>query len=78
MEDDHPDHPRAARIHGPHKLKGTDLDASDIRAGATVVIAALAAEGVSRVSGVHHVERGYEDFVARLRGLGAEIEVVHE
>jgi UDP-N-acetylglucosamine 1-carboxyvinyltransferase len=47
--------------------------ASDIRAGAALVVAALAAEGETNIDGVHHVDRGYEDLVGKLRTLGADI-----
>jgi UDP-N-acetylglucosamine 1-carboxyvinyltransferase len=76
LSDDHPDHPHAARITGPTALHGAEVDAGDIRAGATLVIAALCAEGTSIITGVHHIERGYERFVERFNALGAKIEIV--
>ncbi len=78
LTDDRPDHPHAARISGPSHLHSAEVDAGDIRAGATLVIAALCAEGASMVHGVHHIERGYERFVERFVSLGAQIEVVGE
>jgi UDP-N-acetylglucosamine 1-carboxyvinyltransferase len=45
----------------------------DLRAGATLVLAALAAEGTSTISGVEHVDRGYEAFESKLVGLGARV-----
>jgi UDP-N-acetylglucosamine 1-carboxyvinyltransferase len=63
------------RIFGPAHLHGAAVDASDLRAGATLVIAALAAEGESTVSGVHHIERGYQGFAQRLQSLGAMLQV---
>ena len=59
----------------PH-LSGAPVRAPDIRAGAALVIAGLAAEGETSVTGVHHVDRGYDDLVGRLAALGADIERV--
>ncbi len=78
LSDDHPDHPHAARISGPTQLHSAEVDAGDIRAGATLVIAALCADGASTVTGVHHIERGYERFVERFTALGAKIDIVTE
>jgi len=64
-----------AKITGPTPLKGAQLKVTDLRAGATLVIAALAAKGVSKVYGAEYVERGYEGFDEKLRRLGARIEV---
>ncbi|MEG2287901.1 MAG: UDP-N-acetylglucosamine 1-carboxyvinyltransferase, partial [Ruthenibacterium sp.] len=49
------------------------VHATDLRAGAALVVAALAADGVSEVDEIIHIERGYEDIVEKLRGLGADI-----
>lgn len=54
-------------------LQGATVQASDLRAGASLVIAALCAEGKSEVRRVYHIERGYEDFVAKLKKIGASI-----
>lgn len=64
---------RHARIVGPAQLHGRFLQIPDLRAGATLVLAALAAEGTSTISGVEHVDRGYEAFESKLVGLGARI-----
>ncbi|MFI5265427.1 MAG: UDP-N-acetylglucosamine 1-carboxyvinyltransferase [Candidatus Levyibacteriota bacterium] len=64
---------QAIRITGPQALHNAVLTVSDLRAGATVVMAALIASGESIVYGVEHVERGYENFDKRLRALGADI-----
>lgn len=72
--DDSPGYRHAALIHGCTPLHQAELSIPDLRAGATLIIAALCAEGVSEISGVHWVERGYEQFVERLRSLGAAIE----
>ena len=53
------------------------MRATDIRAGAGLVIAGLCADGVTEVSHVHHVDRGYPDFVADLRALGVAVERGH-
>jgi UDP-N-acetylglucosamine 1-carboxyvinyltransferase len=63
-----------AIIRGVERLSGCPVLAPDIRAGAALVIAGLAAEGETEVSDTSHIDRGYEDFVGRLAGLGARIE----
>jgi UDP-N-acetylglucosamine 1-carboxyvinyltransferase len=62
-----------AVVRGVPHLTGTAVEAPDIRAGAALVVAALAAEGETVIDGVHHVDRGYEDLVGKLRILGADI-----
>ncbi|MED3549443.1 UDP-N-acetylglucosamine 1-carboxyvinyltransferase [Cytobacillus praedii] len=64
---------RSAIIHGPVKLQGAKVKASDLRAGAALVIAGLMAEGVTEVTGVEHIDRGYSHLVEKLNGLGATI-----
>ncbi len=63
-----------AMIRGVERLVGTTVRATDIRAAAALVLAGLVAEGETTVAGLEHVDRGYEDFVGRLQGLGANIE----
>ena len=63
-----------AIISGVEKLVGARINATDLRAGAAMVIAALMAEGVSEIGGVSYILRGYEHFDDKLRALGAEIE----
>lgn len=70
------DLPHAANIFGPTKLYGANLEVADIRAGATLVFAALMAEGKSEITGIEHIERGYEDLEGRLEKLGAKIQKV--
>ncbi|MCH5280841.1 MAG: UDP-N-acetylglucosamine 1-carboxyvinyltransferase [Lachnospiraceae bacterium] len=65
-----------AIINGVSKYVGAHISAPDLRAGAALVIAALAADGISVVDDVFYIERGYEDFDAKLRMLGAQIEKV--
>lgn len=65
-----------AIITGMPKLSGASVVASDLRAGAALVIAALAADGVSVIDDIKYVKRGYEDFDAKIRNLGGEIEVI--
>lgn len=77
-EDDNPEFFHAVSIKGPSKLHNGIVTMSDLRAGATLVIAALAATGETIIHGVSHVERGYEGFDNRLRSLGAHIEKVTE
>jgi UDP-N-acetylglucosamine 1-carboxyvinyltransferase len=64
---------RTAIIQGVPQLSGAVVEASDLRAGAALVLAGLAAEGTTVIEGVHHIDRGYEDLVDKLRSLGAEI-----
>lgn len=54
-------------------LAGADIHAADIRAGGALVVAALAAEGTSRLTGTEYLDRGYENLAARLRGLNARV-----
>jgi UDP-N-acetylglucosamine 1-carboxyvinyltransferase len=66
-------HEHHAEITGLPRLSGTEVTAHDIRAGAALVVAGLAADGVTTISGVGHIDRGYDDLVGRLRGIGAGI-----
>lgn len=63
-----------AVLTGNVPLSGAKMRATDLRAGAALILAALAADGVSEITGVHHIDRGYVDIVGKLKGLGAEIE----
>ena len=65
-----------AYIEGVEKLTGTQLSAPDLRAGAALVIAALAAEGISEIDDIVYIQRGYEDFEGKMRKLGAVMERV--
>ena len=67
-----------ALVTGIESLSGAEVEASDIRAGAGLVVAGLIATGRTEVSGIDHIERGYEHFVEKLRGLGARIERVEK
>lgn len=62
-----------AIIKGVDYLVGTEVMCTDLRAGAALVVAALSAKGESVVKALHHIDRGYEKFTAKLRGLGANI-----
>ena len=64
---------RVAVIEGVSELLAAPVRASDLRAGAALVVAALAAKGTSEVEEISHIERGYEDLVEKLQGLGADI-----
>lgn len=63
-----------AVVEGKRSLSGTKVSASDLRAGAALVLAGLAAKGQTQVFDIHHIDRGYENLDIKLRGLGAEIE----
>lgn len=67
---------RSAIVEGGAKLTGCRVSATDLRAGAALVLAGLAAEGTTEVTGLHHLDRGYVDFAGKLRALGANIERV--
>jgi len=64
---------KVAVIEGVEKLTGAPVRASDLRAGAALVIAGLAAEGTTEIEEIGYIERGYEDIVEKLRKLGAEM-----
>ncbi|MCL1877423.1 MAG: UDP-N-acetylglucosamine 1-carboxyvinyltransferase, partial [Defluviitaleaceae bacterium] len=64
---------RSAIIEGVNRLTGTQVAASDLRAGAALVLAALRAEGPTEITGIHHIDRGYANLDARLNKLGASI-----
>jgi UDP-N-acetylglucosamine 1-carboxyvinyltransferase len=63
-----------AAVRGRERLSSAPVRATDIRAGAGLVIAGLCADGVTEVGNVHHIDRGYPDFVADLHGLGVHVE----
>ena len=67
---------RTAIIMGNGRLSGSQVWATDLRAGAAMVLAGLAAEGTTEVLGVHHIDRGYENLEGNLRKLGADIKRV--
>ena len=69
---------RTATVEGVERLSGAPLCASDLRAGAALVIAALAAEGESTISQIHFIDRGYEFLEQKLRALGADIMRIEE
>ena len=67
---------KVAVIEGVKQLTGACVEACDLRAGAALVIAGLAAQGTTEISQIRHIERGYEDIVRKLSGIGADIRVV--
>ena len=60
-------------IDGVPRLSGAPVRAVDIRAGAAMVVAGLAADGETIIHDAHHLDRGYERFVEKLRGIGADV-----
>ena len=64
---------KTAVVTGCEKLQGTEVCANDLRAGAALVIAGLAAEGTTRIENIHFIERGYERLIEKLTALGADI-----
>lgn len=69
---------RTAIITGPASLQGAEVTATDLRAGAALVIAGLVADGHTRVVELKHIDRGYVDFAGKLKALGANVERVFE
>ena len=67
---------RVAVIEGIDHFTGAPIEACDLRAGAAMVVAALAAHGTTEISHVQYIERGYEDLVGKLRAVGADIRIV--
>ena len=65
-----------AFISGPSNLKGTEVNATDLRAGAGLVVAALMAEGETVINNADYVLRGYENIVEKLTKVGADIKLV--
>jgi len=67
-----------ATIHGRTPLHGAEVEIGDLRAGASLILAALAADGVSTIHGAHHVKRGYENIERKFADLGARIARLEE
>lgn len=78
LENDKPEHFHAIKIMGPTLLKPGVFEVLDLRHGATLIIAAMIAEGKSIITGIEHVDRGYEALDERLRSMGAEIARVND
>ena len=66
-------HDRSAVIHGVKTLNGAPVSATDLRAGAAMVLAGLVASGTTEINQVFHIDRGYENLVGRISLLGANI-----
>ncbi|MEG7334717.1 UDP-N-acetylglucosamine 1-carboxyvinyltransferase [Bacillus subtilis] len=69
---------RSVIINGPVQLQGAEVAATDLRAGAALILAGLVAEGHTRVTELKHLDRGYVDFHKKLEGIGADIERVND
>ena len=67
---------RNAVIEGVSRLTGCPVKASDLRAGAALIIAGLIAEGQTEITGLHHIDRGYEKLIEKFTALGADIKRV--
>lgn len=67
---------RGAVIEGPCRLTGCNVSCTDLRGGAAMILAGLVADGVTYIDKLHHLDRGYENLVAKLKNLGADIERV--
>lgn len=66
-----------AVVEGVPKLKGAPVKATDLRAGAAMIIAALGAEGTTEIENIEHIERGYEDIIGKLQSVGADIRKIN-
>ena len=64
---------RSASVDGPAKLTGCQVRATDLRAGAAMILAGLVAEGTTEICDIYHIDRGYEEIVNKLRSVGADI-----
>lgn len=64
-----------AEIHGKTKLKGCEVEATDLRAGASLVCAGLVAEGTTTITNIEHILRGYENIIEKLQDVGADIKL---
>ena len=69
---------RVATVYGVEKLYGCPVTASDLRAGASLIVAGLMADGITTIDSVDYIDRGYEDVEHKLRGLGADVERIEE
>jgi UDP-N-acetylglucosamine 1-carboxyvinyltransferase len=77
LKDDNPKNQHGMKITGPTPLKGISVKVTDIRAGATLALAGLAAKDKTILTGIEHIDRGYEDFSGRLLQLGAKIKRIN-
>ena len=64
---------RTSVVEGVERLTGCQVKATDLRAGAAMVLAGLVADGETQIGYIHHIDRGYDNLVAKLVGLGADI-----
>jgi UDP-N-acetylglucosamine 1-carboxyvinyltransferase len=67
---------RSAVVEGVDKLTGSDVKATDLRAGAALILAGLSAEGTTKIDDIYHIDRGYVNIEEKFKGLGADIERV--
>ena len=77
LKDDNPKNSHGIKVTGPTPLKAKAMKVTDIRAGATLALAGLAAQGKTTLTGLEHIDRGYEDFSGRLLQLGAKIKRIN-
>ena len=69
---------KEAKIDGTYRLKGSNIRATDLRAGAAMILLGLVATGETSVYDIYHIDRGYDSFMNKLRALGADIERIEE
>ena len=69
---------KTAIVTGQERLRGANVTARDLRAGAALIIAGLAAEGTTKLKNIHFVERGYENIIEKFTALGADIQRVED
>jgi len=65
--------PHRVVVNGPTQLRGRKLTSPDLRAGISMIIAGLIAEGITEIDNIYQIDRGYEQIASRLRSLGADI-----
>jgi len=69
---------RSAIVEGVSRLTGCKVKATDLRAGAALIIAALAADGQTEITELQHIDRGYENLIEKFQSIGADIVRIHE
>ena len=74
LKSDKPNSKHGIKIHGPAELKSGNFDVRDLRHGASLIMAAMTAQGVSVIKNIQQIDRGYEDLDLRLSSMGAKIE----
>ena len=69
---------RSAVVNGVDSLRGADVVATDLRAGAALILCGLIADGITNVGEIYHIQRGYVDIDKKLRSIGGDVEIVED